>query len=71
MPIPRNVPNDPENIGNRTYTFTNVITVRIEYVTIFFISLNLIGKNSTFEVEHVDFYGYSGFSSSLVLGYSI
>ena len=66
MPIPRNVPNDPENIGNRTYTFTNVIIVRIEHVTIFFISLNFIGKNSTFEVQHVDFYGYSGFSSSLV-----
>ena len=66
MPMPRNVPNDPENIGNRTYTFTNVITVKIEDVTIFFISLNFIGKNSTFEADYVDFHGYSGFSSSLV-----
>ena len=48
------------------YRFANVITVRIEDVIIFFISLNFIGKNSTFEVEYVDFYGYSGFSSSLV-----
>ena len=66
MPMPVNVTNDQENIGNCMYTFANVVTVRIEYVIIFFISLNFIGKNSTFEVEHVDFYGYSGFSSSLV-----
>ncbi len=66
MPIPKNVPNDPKNIGNRTYRFANVLTVRFENITIFFISLDFVGKYSTFEVEHVNFYGYSGFMSSLV-----
>ena len=67
MPIPVDTPNnDPENIGNRTYRFANVSTVRIENITIFFISLNFIGKNSIFEAEHVNFHGYLGFMSPLV-----
>ena len=67
MPIPIQVPNDPQNSGNRTYRFANVSILRIENVTVFFISLNFIGKqNCQFEVEHVNFYGYIGSMSAMV-----
>ena len=46
MPIPIQVPNDPQNSGNRTYRFANVSILRIENVTLFFISLNFIGKQN-------------------------
>ena len=67
MPIPIKVPNDPQNSGNRTYRFANVSILRIENVTLFFISLNFIGKqNCQFEVEHVNFYGHIGSMSAMV-----
>ena len=66
MPMARNIPNDPKNIGNRTYKFANIITLRIENITIFFISLNFVGKNSTLEAVGVHFYGYLGSMSSQV-----
>ena len=66
MPIPTEIPNDPQNIGNRMYIFINVSNVRIENATVHFLSLSLGGKGHLFEAKHVDFHGYIGSMSPMV-----
>ena len=67
MPITMHIPNEPGNdTGNCTYQFINVSSMRIENVTIFFISLNFTGKDCQLEVEHVNFLGYLGSMSPMV-----
>ena len=71
MPIPTKVPQDPQNIGNRTYTFTNVRNVRIENATVNFVSLSFQGENCLFEAKFVDFYGHIGPMSAMVSAINI
>ena len=66
MPTPTKVPQDPENIGKRTYIFSNVSKLRIENATVYFISLSVDGENCLFEAEHTYFYGYIGLMSAMV-----
>ena len=60
MPIPVEISNDPQNIGNCTYIFTNVSHVVIENATVYFLSLNFGRKGHLFEAKHIDFHGYIG-----------
>ena len=66
MPTPTRVPQDPKNIGIRTYIFTDVNNLRIENATVYFISLNVVGENCLFEAEHMYFYGHIGLMSAMV-----
>ena len=66
MPIPTKIPQDPKNISKCAYTFTNVSKVRIENITVNFISLCFYGQNCLFVTKSVDFFGYGGPMSAMV-----
>ena len=67
MPIPSEIPNDPKNIGNRTYIFANVSNMRIENATVYFISFSFEGnKNCIFGANRLSFHGYIGFLSPMM-----
>ena len=66
MPIPAEIPHGPQNLTNRTYIFANVSNMRIENVTVYFISLSFHGKNCCFEAKHANFYGYTGSMTPLI-----
>ena len=47
MPTPTTVTQDPENIGKRTYIFSNVGNLEIKNATVYFISVSVREKTVT------------------------
>ena len=66
MPLPTKLSPNPQDKGKRTYTFMNVSNVRIENITINYISVSFEGKYCKFIAQNVDFHGYISSTSPLL-----
>ena len=65
--VPIKVLRNSKDKNNHMYTFTNVSIVRLENMTVNYISINFEGKaNCTFTGKNVDFHGYGHFKSVVV-----
>ena len=66
MALPAKVSPNPQDKGNCTYTFMNVSNMRIENITINYISVSFEGKYCKFIAQNVDFHGYISSTSPLI-----